>query len=118
MRDGGGEARKKLGLLAALLALLPLPAHASGDPGILFEICFLFCWHAAGAAFVLFSRRIRRWRLELCGLYFAGTVPLWHWYLTSPGPHFTLQPVVMALYPPALIALFAFATRARRAPGR
>lgn len=100
-----------------MLAMLPLPAYASGDPGVLFEIFFMFWWYVAGALIVLLSKHIHGWRLALLGAYVACAVPIWNWYLNSPGPDFTLQTAVTAGYPPTMIVVVRLLALARRNRG-
>ena len=98
--------------IAVVLFLAAAPsAYASGDPGIFYWLFFFLVWDIGFGASVLYLQTLRKLRLSFIGIYLLCAIATWVWFWNVPGPDFTLENVVMVLWPPALVAVFFLISR-------
>ena len=83
----------------ALAGMMPGYALAHGDFVLLYSLASIAFVHLGIAFYILFSRRFKKHRLAVLGMYLASAIIIWSWAMGYRGPDFPQMYTVLTCGP-------------------
>jgi hypothetical protein len=75
-------------LTFGLAGMTPSYAFAHGDFVLLYSLTSIAIMHLGIAIYILFSKRFKKYRFAILGIYLAVAVISWNWAMSYRGPDF------------------------------